>query len=167
MMTSPSIAKLAVTPPVVGSVRTERYGSRRSPRRSSAAEVLAICMSERIPSCIRAPPDAETMTTGRCLSMASSIARVSFSPTTDPMLPPRNPNSNTHSTAGRPPMRATPVTIASSDFVFSTAARSRSRYFLVSLKPSGSVDSRVRSRSSKVPGSARSAMRSRAETRKG
>ena len=58
------MAKLAVTPPVVGSVRSEMKGSRSSARRLSAAEVLAICMSERIPSCIRAPPEAETMSRG-------------------------------------------------------------------------------------------------------
>ena len=166
-MTSPSIAKLAVTPPVVGSVRTETYGSRRAPSRSSAADVFAICMSERIPSCMRAPPEAETMTTGTCLSIASSIARASFSPTTEPMLPPRKPNSNAQSTLGRPPIRASPVTTASSVRVFWAAARTRSRYFFVSLKPSGSVVSRFVSRSSKEPGSASSAIRSRAEMRNG
>ena len=88
------------------------------------------------------------MTTGTCLSIASSIARVSFSPTTEPMLPPRKPNSNTQSTAGSPPIRASPQTTASSPRVFCTAARTRSRYFLVSLKTSGSVVSRVVSRSS-------------------
>ena len=58
------------------------------------------------------------MITGTCLSMASSMARVSFSPTTEPMLPPRKPNSKTHSTTGWPPRRATPVTRASSRPVF-------------------------------------------------
>ena len=94
------MAKLAVTPPVVGSVSTDRYGSPASPRRASAAEVLAICISERMPSCMRAPPEADTMMTGTCLSIASSMARVSFSPTTEPMLPPMKPNSKTQSTTG-------------------------------------------------------------------
>ena len=67
-MTSPSMAKLAVTPPVVGSVRTEMYGSRASPSRASAAEVLAICISERMPSCMRAPPEAETMSERHALA---------------------------------------------------------------------------------------------------
>ncbi len=40
------------------------------------------------------------MITGTCLSIASSMARVSFSPTTEPMLPPRKPNSKTQSTTG-------------------------------------------------------------------
>ena len=59
MMTSPSIANDAVTPPVVGSVSIEMYGSRASASRASAAEIFAICISERIPSCMRAPPEAE------------------------------------------------------------------------------------------------------------
>ena len=60
-------------------------------------------------------------------AMASSMERVSFSPTTDPMLPPRKPNSNTHSTTGCPPTRATPVTTASSMVVFCLAVFRRSR----------------------------------------
>ena len=64
MFTSPSMAKLAVTPPVVGSVRTEMYGSRARSSRASAALILAICISDRAPSIIRAPPEQETMTTG-------------------------------------------------------------------------------------------------------
>jgi hypothetical protein len=166
-MTSPSIAKLAVTPPVVGSVRIEMYGSPAAESRSSAADVFAICISDRIPSCIRAPPDADTIRTGRCLSMASSIARVSFSPTTEPMLPPRNPNSKTASTVGCPPIEAIPQITASSVEVFCTAARTRSRYFLVSLKVSGSVVVRPVSRSSNEPASASCPIRSRAEIRNG
>ena len=54
---SPSIAKLAVTPPVVGSVSTEMYGSRARSSRASAALILAICISDSAPSIIRAPPE--------------------------------------------------------------------------------------------------------------
>jgi hypothetical protein len=61
------------------------------------AEVFAICIRERIPSCMRAPPEADTIRSGTRLAMASSIVRVSFSPTTEAMLPPRKPNSNTAS----------------------------------------------------------------------
>jgi hypothetical protein len=39
---------------------------------------------------MRAPPEQDTMTTGRRSAMARSIARVIFSPTTTPMLPPMN-----------------------------------------------------------------------------
>ena len=44
-------------------------------------------------SCIRAPPDAHTIIRGKSLSVAYSINRVIFSPTTDPILPPINSKS--------------------------------------------------------------------------
>ena len=64
MFKSPSIAKLAVTPPVVGSVSTEMNGRRARSSRASAAETLAICISDSAPSIIRAPPEHEMMITG-------------------------------------------------------------------------------------------------------
>ena len=73
MFRSPSIAKLAVTPPVVGSVSTEMYGSRARSSRASAALILAICISESAPSIMRAPPEQDTITTGSRRSMARSI----------------------------------------------------------------------------------------------
>ncbi len=88
------MAKLAVTPPVVGSVSTLMYGSRTSSRRIKAAEILAICIRLIAPSCMRAPPEAETIMSGTRISMERSIARVIFSPTTAPMLPPMNFNSS-------------------------------------------------------------------------
>ena len=93
MFTSPSIAKLAVTPPVVGSVSTETYGSLARSSRASAALIFAICISDSAPSIIRAPPEQDTMMTGSRSSIARSMARVIFSPTTTPMLPPMNPYS--------------------------------------------------------------------------
>ncbi len=68
---------------------------RSASRRWRAADVLAICMSERMPSCMRAPPEAEMMSSGMRFCRASSMVRVSFSPTTEAMLPPRNANSKT------------------------------------------------------------------------
>src|SRR5207248_9353469 len=59
IITSPSEAKLAITPAVVGFVRTEMYGSRPSAWRASAALVFAICIKLNIPSHMRAPPEAE------------------------------------------------------------------------------------------------------------
>ncbi len=88
MITSPSIAKLAVTPPVVGSVSTEMNGRRASSSVASAAEIFAICMSESVPSCMRAPPEAEKMINALCSSIARSISRVTFSPTAEPIEPP-------------------------------------------------------------------------------
>ncbi len=87
---SPSIARLAVTPPVVGSVSTLMYGMRSSSRRMSAAEILAICIRLMAPSCMRAPPEAETIISGAFWAMERSMARVIFSPITHPMLPPMN-----------------------------------------------------------------------------
>ena len=47
-----------------GRDRTLRNGTPASRRRSSAASVLASCIRARVPSCIRAPPDAQTMISG-------------------------------------------------------------------------------------------------------
>jgi len=68
----------------------ETNGRRASARRASAAEIFAICISERIPSCILAPPEVETISSGSFFSSARSAARVIFSPTTDPIEPPMN-----------------------------------------------------------------------------
>ncbi len=59
------MAKLAVTPPVVGSVSTEMYGSRARSSRASAAQIFAICISDSAPSIIRAPPEQDTTISGR------------------------------------------------------------------------------------------------------
>jgi hypothetical protein len=80
----------AVTPPVVGSVRTEIYGILASSMRARAAEILANCMRLTAPSIMRAPPEAETTMSGVRFAVARSIARVMASPTTAPMLPPIN-----------------------------------------------------------------------------
>ena len=90
MLTSPRRAKLAATPPVVGCKRTLMKGSPAARSRSSAETVLAICMRLRIPSCMRAPPDACVRTTGSRSSVARSKSRAIFSPTTDPIDPPMN-----------------------------------------------------------------------------
>ena len=90
---SPSMAKLAETPPIVGSVRIEIYGSLSFASLLRAADVLAICIRDRIPSCMRAPPEHERIIRGVLFIIALSIDLVIFSPTTTPMLPPINPNS--------------------------------------------------------------------------
>ncbi len=66
---SPSIARLADTPPVVGSVMTEINGKPARARRASAALVLAICISDSSASCMRAPPVAEKHTKPALCSM--------------------------------------------------------------------------------------------------
>ena len=65
--------------------------------RSIAASVFASCISANVPSCIRAPPDDATTTSGIRAARACSAARVTFSPTTAPIEPPMNPKSMTQS----------------------------------------------------------------------
>ena len=112
-MMSPRLANDAATPPYTGSVSTLKNGTRASRRRYSDAAVLAICSSESTPSCILAPPEADTTISGIDEASACSAARVTFSPTTDPMLPPRKWKSSTAMDTGCPPSRAVPVITAS------------------------------------------------------
>ena len=123
-----ALAKLAVTPPVVGWVSTLIYSPPRRLNRSSAALVLAICIRLKMPSCMRAPPLAEKMTSGRCLSAAYSTARVIFSPTAVLMLPMKNRLSSTATTACTPPILPVAVTAASFSPVLAAAAVSLSGY---------------------------------------
>ena len=94
-MKSPSIAKLAVTPPVVGSASRLMKSPPASSRRARAALVLAICMSDSVDSCMRAPPEQLTISSGNFSSAAASMVRVIFSPTTLPIDPIMNVGSMT------------------------------------------------------------------------
>ena len=126
--TSPSEAKLAATPPIVGLVSTEMNSPPAVSKRASAAETLAICISESMPSCMRAPPpEPETMISGNCCSVARSIGRVSFSPTTEPMLPMMKAESVTPKATRRPRIMPVPTTAASLSPVRSCSSLSRSR----------------------------------------
>jgi len=100
--TSPRLANEALTPPNVGSHSTDRYGTPAPASRRTAAAVLATCSSAKMPSCIRAPPEAEQTTRGVRVASASSAARHTFSPTTEPIDPPMNAKSRTASTTGKP-----------------------------------------------------------------
>ena len=62
-MTSPNMAKEAVTPPV-GVGEDNKEGDFSLFQLRAAEAVLAICMSEKIPSCILAPPLAVQIITG-------------------------------------------------------------------------------------------------------
>ena len=126
-MISPREAKLAVTPPVVGSVKTEIYKSPFSEKRASAALVLAICIRERMPSCIRAPPLAANRIRGRRFLVAYSMARVIFSPTAALMEPMKKRLSSTPTTHLRPPMVPVAVTTASVRPVLRWAASTLAR----------------------------------------
>ena len=163
---SPSDANEASTPPVVGSVSTLMNGIRASSSRASAATVFASCMSAMVPSCIRAPPEAETMTSGLRSAKARSAARVSFSPTTLPIEPPMNSKSITARTIGIPEIVASPVRTASLCPLLACAAAMRSGYGLLSTKPSGSDETMSASVSLNDRGSARSSMRPAASSLK-
>ena len=79
------MAKLAVTPPMVGSVRNEMNSWPEACRRPIASEVFTICMREMMPSCILAPPEQEKMISGSFSSSARSASRAIFSPMLWPM----------------------------------------------------------------------------------
>ena len=79
-----------------------------------------------MPSCMRAPPLAEKMISGRARRTAYSMPSVSFSPTAALMLPIMNRLSSTQATHLRPPISPVATMTASSRPVFSCAARSLS-----------------------------------------
>ena len=81
-----------------------------SRRRERAAAVLAICISDSTPSCMRAPPDAENTSAGRRCSSARSNCRAIFSPTTEPIEPPMNSNTKKPTSTSWPEMVAEPAT---------------------------------------------------------
>ena len=107
------MAKLAVTPPVVGSVRIEMYGSRARSSRASAAEIFAICISDSAPSIMRSPPEHDTISIGARRASAISMPRTIFSPTTTPIEPPMKLYSIEATTASTPLIRPTPTITAS------------------------------------------------------
>ncbi len=125
-MKSPSMAKLAVTPPVVGSLRRLMNNPPASSKRARAALVFAICMSDSVDSCMRAPPLQLTMSSGCRSRVACSMVRVSFSPTTLPMLPIMKVGSIAAIISGRPLMNARPDTSASGLPLFIRSAVNRS-----------------------------------------
>ena len=103
-MMSPRLAKLAYTPPVVASVNTEINGTPDSFICRTASAVFAICMSARIPSCMRAPPDAAKHTKHARSRTASETVRQNRSPTADPMLAMMNFGSIAPNSARLPSM---------------------------------------------------------------
>ena len=108
-ITSPSMAKLAVTPPVVGSVSTGIYRRPASECLLRAILVFSICIRDMMPSCILAPPEQQNRTTGSFSSVARSTAAVIFSPYTWPIEPIKNLESHTPRTTGMPFMVARPM----------------------------------------------------------
>ena len=93
---------------------------------SAHAQVFAICMSESTPSCMRAPPVAVKQTKGRRCSRQTCTPRTKRSPTTEPIEPPRKPNSNAAATTGSVLMLPCMTTSASSSEVSLRASCRRS-----------------------------------------
>ena len=83
------------------------------------ALVFAICIKDKMPSCILAPPAAVKPITDRRCSVAYSNKRVIFSPTTVPMLPIIKCGSMQNTAQSSPITFAVPQTTAS----FSRVAR--------------------------------------------
>ena len=101
-------------------------GTPDSSSRTSGAVVFDSCMRERVPSCIRAPPEAQTTIAGIRSANAVSKQRASFSPTTLPMLPPMNRKSKIAIATRTRSISPIPHTRASRSPVFTRAASSRS-----------------------------------------
>ena len=81
-----------------------------------------------MPSCMRAPPDAEKRTSGRLSAIACSHARAMRSPVPVPSDPPMNAKSITPSIASCPPILAVPITIDSVSPVLAIVASTFSLY---------------------------------------
>ena len=75
--------------------------------------VRVSCISERMPSCMRAPPEAEKTISGALRATARSAAITSPSPTAVPIEPPMKPKSSSATTATRPPIGPLATTSAS------------------------------------------------------
>ncbi len=93
---------------------------------SSATTVFAICINERIPSCMRAPPEAVTTTRGTASSMAAATSR-------DEALAHHRAHGTAEEAEVHDPQRHAPpgqaqrpVSIASDNPVSSCASASRS-----------------------------------------
>src|SRR5690606_20751207 len=87
MTTSPRKQKLADTPPIVGSVSTDRYGSRFSASRAGIAVVLAICLSDSTRSCFRGTSEEVIKSNGTRCSIAACTPRPKRAPNSDPFEP--------------------------------------------------------------------------------
>ncbi len=151
---------------MVGCAITEMSTPPASWSSSTAQTVFGSCISARMPSCMRAPPEADTDTSGTRSSAAASHARANFSPTTLPIEPPMNEKSITASRQARPSIAAAPVIIASPSPVDTSASASRSTYGLRSKNSRGSAERRPVSSSAKLSGSTSCAIRSRLRTGK-
>ena len=91
-----------------------------------ARVVRAICISDRAPSCIRAPPAAVKTTRGQFRSTAARAAAMKASPAAMPSEPPMKVKSWTMTTAGVPSSSPKPMAMVSRRPLALRAAASRS-----------------------------------------
>ena len=80
---------------------------------SAARIVRGICISDRMPSCMRAPPEAGTTISAASRSTARRAAATNASPTAIPIEPPMNAKSKAATTAATPPIRPSATASAS------------------------------------------------------
>ena len=100
--------------------------------------VRGICISDSMPSCIRAPPeDGITIRAALCL-IACSAAWTMPSPTAVPIDPPIKAKLNAAITVFCPPISPLAMTMASFSLVLALLSFSLSAYFFLSLNFSGS-----------------------------
>src|SRR5206468_11590798 len=99
----------------------------------------ATCVRGSSPPCTRAPPVAVKQMNGSSSSQQSCTARTKRSPTTDPIEPPRKPNSNAATTIGTAFTEPCITTRASVSPVAFSASSRRSLYLRLSLNLSGSI----------------------------
>ena len=155
------MAREADTPPVVGWVSTEMYGTRAADNSARAALVLAICISENRFSCMRAPPLAEKQIKGARSVRLWRAARANFSPTTAPMEPAMKRKSNAAVTTGKCLSKPFITSRASFSPVAFWAWVRRSLYFLLSRNLSASTGSTPANSSTALSGSRKWASRRR------
>ena len=92
---------------------TEINGSPFSLTILTAEVVRAICISDRMPSCMRAPPELATVISGILCLTAYSAALTMPSPTAMPIEPPIKAKSSAATTHLMPPMVPVATLIAS------------------------------------------------------
>ena len=108
-------------------------------------------MRETIDSCILAPPLVEKQIKGVLFSIECSTPLRNFSPTTLPIAPPINLNSNAAEVTSLPSSFPNPTNRASLSPVFFLASLILAGYDLMSLNPRGSLVSIFDATSVKLP----------------
>ena len=94
--------------------------------RTTAAVVRGNCINDKMPSCMRAPPDAANMMKGVLREAAVSSPQITASPAAIPSEPPMKSKSCTAAVTGRPSSLPNPTFTASARPVLFLASLRRS-----------------------------------------